>query len=180
MLDVALALCAANSVHFSDDPYRYKCHSYDVYYICVHLLDCHLLKLVDVSSVMNTTPLCYLLLGVALSCSFANGHTIYIRSSAAASCGLSETSGDPCYTWNGSSPTIVPRSTTLVFTSGYYTVRRAIATSSMTNFTMIGEPSARIGCTYRSSYGTAFTLSNISNVSISNLPLSSMTVLEIS
>ena len=87
----------------------------------------------------------------------------------AASCGLSEASGDPCYTWNGSSPTIVPPSTTLVFTSGYYTVRRAITASSMTNFTMIGEPSARIGCTYRSSYGPAFTLSNISNVSISNL-----------
>ena len=118
---------------------------------------------------MNIKPLCCLLLVGVLLCSYGNGHTIYIRPSADASCGFSEVSGDPCFTWAGISPTLVPPSTTLVFTSGYYTVQSSITVSSMTNFSMIGEPSARIGCTYRSSYGTAFTLSNINYVSISNL-----------
>lgn len=96
-------------------------------------------------------------------------HTIYIKPSEAASCGFGELTGDPCYTWNGSSPTIVTPSTTLVFTSGYYIIRSPITVSSMINFTVTGDPHARISCSYRSLYGTAFMLSNIENIRISNL-----------
>ena len=120
---------------------------------------------------MNTKWLSCLL-GVLLSCHMYGGncYTIYIKPSENASCGFGELTGDPCYTWNGSSPTIVAPSTTLVFTSGYYTIRSPILVSSMTNFTMTGDPNARISCSYRSLYGTAFTLSNISDyVRISNL-----------
>ncbi len=120
--------------------------------------------------IMNIKLSC--LLGVLLSCHiiiYGNCHTIYIKSSEDASCGSGELTGDPCYIWNGSSPTIVAPSTTLVFTSGYYIIQSPINVSSMTNFTVTGDPCARISCLYRSLYGTAFTLSNIENVRISNL-----------
>lgn len=123
-------------------------------------------------SVMNIKLSCQVLLGILLSCHmYAGGkcHTIYIKPSEDASCGFSEVTGDPCYTWTGTSPTIVAPSTTLVFTSGFYVIQSPIVVSSMTNFTITGDPGARIACYYRISYGTAFTLSNIENVRISNL-----------
>lgn len=101
---------------------------------------------------------------------YAKCYTVYIKPYEGASCGLSELTGDPCIVWTSVSPTVLVPSTTWVFTPGDYTITTHwLTVTSIGNFSLIGDPTARLVCTDTANYVGAFRLTSITNVRINNL-----------